>query len=64
MFDYFLPTLTLENINLDAVPLSSGSTKKSKKSSPSHEPEALLDIALTDNPTNVLLKRLPAHCHL
>jgi hypothetical protein len=61
VFDFFLPSLTLENINLEAAPLSSANTKKSKKSSPTHEPEELLDIALTENPTNVLLKRLSPH---
>ena len=64
MFDMFLPSLTLENTDVGNAPVVrvESRDKRNKKLSSTHEPEALLDIALIENPTSVLLKRLP-HSH-
>ena len=61
MFDFFLPSLTVNDAAAANAPVvtSKRSDPKSKKSPLSREPEELLDIALADNPTNVLMKRLP-----
>ena len=61
MFDFFLPSLTLENSLFDeAVTTQNTPQQRGKnKKAAIYDPEALLEIALPDESTTILLIRMP-----